>query len=111
MNSGLTAQRALRIRIRKISNRDGGAGKLTNELSSKDDGGETMPKTLFTTVEVGAMHGLPDWRIRRLVDELFPDKLQRVGQWRLIPISLLGAIEKELRKRGHIQAEAEAVAK
>jgi hypothetical protein len=47
------------------------------------------------------------WRIRRVVDALATDML-RAGQYRLVPRTMLGRLEDELRKCGYLREVAKA---
>ena len=53
----------------------------------------------LTVGQVAGIYGVPDWKIRRLVDSLDAD-IPRAGLYRLIPRSLLGTIAIELQRQG-----------
>jgi hypothetical protein len=42
-----------------------------------------------------------EWAVRRLIDKQFAGDVQRAGTLRLIPESLVPAIERELRGKGY----------
>jgi len=56
-----------------------------------------MRKSHLTVGEAARLLGAPDWRIRRIADELDAE-IPRAGRYRLIPRRLLGKIEKRLAK-------------
>ncbi|MBT6155798.1 MAG: hypothetical protein HOK71_12085 [Planctomycetaceae bacterium] len=56
-------------------------------------------KTHYTVGEVAELYGIPNWKIRRVADSL-GDTIPRVGQYRLIDRSTLGAIAAELSRQG-----------
>jgi excisionase family DNA binding protein len=53
----------------------------------------------LTVGDVARLLGVEDWHVRRVVDRL-PTPVPRVGRYRLIPRSLLPAIDHSLRKHG-----------
>ena len=62
-----------------------------------------MSSTSHLTVgEVGGIFGVPNWKIRRVVDSLEVD-IPRAGQYRLIPPDLLGAIAVALKQQGWME--------
>jgi len=64
--------------------------------------------THLTTGEIAAFYGVGDWQVRRAVDAL-GQQIPRAGLYRLIPRSMLGQVEAELRRRGWLpKPEAEA---
>ena len=58
-----------------------------------------MLDTSLTIPQVAARCGVPDWKVRRIVDSLGIE-VQRAGLYRLIPSSMLGSIADELRRQG-----------
>ena len=54
-------------------------------------------ETGSTTGQVATRLGDHPWRIRRIVDELQPD-LPRVGQYRIVPESLIPKIQARLEE-------------
>jgi len=66
-----------------------------------------MCKSHLTVGECAKFYGLPDWKIRRVVDSL-DAKIPRAGRYRLVPRELLGAVAVELDRRGWL-AKQESV--
>jgi hypothetical protein len=63
-----------------------------------------MPDVSLTIPQVAARFGVPDWKVRRIVDSL-DIEVQRAGLYRLIPTSMLEAIANELRLQGWLSAQ------
>jgi hypothetical protein len=61
----------------------------------------------YVTVPAAArrLGGAEVWAVRRVADT-FPEVI-RVGQYRAIPVALLGRIEAELKRRGWLREAAE----
>jgi len=57
-----------------------------------------MTANHFTVGDLAALFGLPEWRIRRAVDNLDAE-IPRVGRYRLIPRDLLTKLGAELERR------------
>jgi hypothetical protein len=67
----------------------------------------TTPADQFLTVgQLAERFSIPEWLARRVVDALGAD-VPRAGLYRLVPRSLLGKIEAELRRRGYVSAARE----
>jgi len=58
-----------------------------------------MPDASLTIPQVAARLGVPDWKVRRIVDSLEVE-IGRAGLYRLVPPSLLGRISNELQRQG-----------
>ena len=68
-----------------------------------------MSSTTHLTVgEVAEIYGVPDWKIRRVVDSLDAE-IPRAGLYRLIPRELLGVIAVELQRQGWLAKQHEDV--
>ncbi len=55
--------------------------------------------SFLTIRQVAELYGVPDWRIRRLVDAL-DEEIPRAGLYRLVPRGVLAKIAVELDRRG-----------
>lgn len=59
--------------------------------------------TVYTTGAVARLHGIPEWRVRRVFErKLLPDP-GRAGTYRLIPASDLPKVEAALRAAGYLE--------
>lgn len=65
--------------------------------------------TYLTIGEVAGIFGVPDWKIRRVVDSLDVE-IPRAGLYRLVRRGLLGAIAVELQRQGWLPKPEEAPA-
>ena len=59
----------------------------------------------LTTGQVAIFYGVPEWRIRKIVDSLGCD-IPRVGLYRMIPRGVLPSIAARLQERPPVQPEA-----
>jgi hypothetical protein len=66
-----------------------------------------MSTTHLTVGQVAEIYGVPDWKIRRVVDSL-DCEIPRAGLYRLIPRNLLGVVAVELQRQGWLSKEREA---
>jgi len=57
----------------------------------------------LTTGQVAAFYGVPEWRIRRIVDSLDCD-IPRAGLYRMIPRDVLPAIAARLHDKAVVEA-------
>ena len=56
-------------------------------------------KMYFTIGEVADLYGIPEWKIRRVVDAL-DDNIPRAGRYRLVPRGTLATLTLELQRQG-----------
>lgn len=64
-----------------------------------------LPRTHFTTGELGDFLGVQAWKIARLFELGEVAEPPRVGGRRLIPQSMIGAVIDGLRSHGWLPAE------
>jgi hypothetical protein len=58
-------------------------------------------KEYLTIGQLAARYGIADWQARRAVDAI-GGEIPRAGLYRLVPCSLLGRVERELKTRGYL---------
>ena len=65
-----------------------------------------MVKAHYTTTEICELYHVSDWQARRAIDAL-GDVIPRAGRsrYRLVPASVLPAVEAELRRRNYLRGE------
>ncbi len=61
----------------------------------------------LTVGDVAKMFGVPNWKVRRIVDGLGAD-IPRAGQYRLVSRELLGLIAIELQDQGYLTSRVTA---
>ncbi len=66
-------------------------------------------KHLMTVGEYSRDRGVPEWMIRRLVDQVAPG-LPRLGGYRLIPIELVPELDRSLAERTKLKCNTERTA-
>jgi hypothetical protein len=71
-----------------------------------DDGMNTCD--YVTIGGIARQHGLPGWKVRRLWERGQLPPAQRIGAYRVVPISELPRVEAALRAAGYLQQEGVA---
>ena len=66
-------------------------------------------RTHLTVGQIADIYAVPAWKIRRVVDSLWPD-ISRIGQYRSVPRELLGMIAAELQRQGWLPMAQETTA-
>ena len=64
---------------------------------------------LATELTIKHQRSVPDWKLRRICDALFPT-LPRAGRNRVVTVDLIPQIEEELRKQNWLPSAQEVEA-
>lgn len=68
-------------------------------------------KSHYTSGDLAEMYSLQPWQCRQAMDSLGATRIPRIGPARALPHEMLGEFEREVRRRGWMDAVTELSAK